>query len=304
MEKPKCSELTKAGKSCTRFAKINGRCKQHAEMYGGGDNANVEPVTPVITITFGDVAENHARMQKIGTLADRGFTIPELFSASEAFTALGCETEIIPLETALPEDIRNDADQAAILIVRQGVQVLLQGNDATLDDLLREHTALTWDSKALMRGKVVNKHARHNLCYADEAQVADYAAGKGTTIAWNAVPLLTHIRMKLPEFVGAAAANLNAEGNLYYDPKQCGIGFHGDAERKKVIALRLGGTIPLHYQWFQYSKPVGDRVKLTLNHGDLYIMSAKAVGFDWLKKKTLTLRHAAGADKFLQTKED
>jgi hypothetical protein len=81
---------------------------------------------------------------------------------------------------------------------------------------------------------------------------------------------------------------------MYYDVSKCGIGFHGDAERRKVIAIRLGESMPLHYQWFQNSKPVGQRIELQINNGDLYIMSDKAVGFDWLKKKQLTLRHAAG----------
>ena len=33
-----------------------------------------------------------------------------------------------------------------------------------------------------------------------------------------------------------------------------------------------------------------------LNSGDVYIMSDKAVGFDWKRSSLLTLRHAAGKD--------
>ena len=32
-------------------------------------------LSKVYTITFGDVAENHAKMQKIGTLHDSGYSI-------------------------------------------------------------------------------------------------------------------------------------------------------------------------------------------------------------------------------------
>jgi hypothetical protein len=35
----------------------------------------------------------------------------------------------------------------------------------------------------------------------------------------------------------------------------------------------------------------------------MYVMSYKAVGFDWKKKSIMTLRHAAGSDKFLVIKE-
>lgn len=45
------------------------------------------------------------------------------------------------------------------------------------------------------------------------------------------------------------------------------------------------------------------RGEVILNNGDIYIMSEKAVGTDWKKKNTLTLRHAAGAPKYLGFKE-
>jgi 2-hydroxy-3-keto-5-methylthiopentenyl-1-phosphate phosphatase len=39
-----------------------------------------------------------------------------------------------------------------------------------------------------------------------------------------------------------------------------------------------------------------------LNDGDIYFMSQKAVGTDWKRKIIPTLRHAAGAKKYLITK--
>ena len=81
---------------------------------------------------------------------------------------------------------------------------------------------------------------------------------------------------------------------------KCGIGFHGDAERKRVIALRLssGKCYPLHYQWFKNGKPIGKRAIVELEDRDFYVMSAKTVGTDWKKKLIPTLRHATGAEKF------
>ena len=43
---------------------------------------------------------------------------------------------------------------------------------------------------------------------------------------------------------------------------------------------------------------IGDRFILEPEHGDFYVMSDKATGYDWKSKSKLTLRHAAGSDKF------
>ena len=82
---------------------------------------------------------------------------------------------------------------------------------------------------------------------------------------------------------------------MYYDIKKCYIGFHGDTERKIVMAVRLGATIPIHYRWYQEGKPIeGKEWSININDGDMYIMSDKAVGTDWKRRKIKTLRHAAG----------
>ena len=45
---------------------------------------------------------------------------------------------------------------------------------------------------------------------------------------------------------------------------------------------------------------MGNRVKLLLEHGDIYVMSEKATGFDCKKRDVFTLKHAAGCAKFLK----
>ena len=65
-----------------------------------------------------------------------------------------------------------------------------------------------------------------------------------------------------------------------------------------MIAIRLGTSMPIYYNWFYKSEPKGQRMLIQLNHGDMYIMSEKAVGNDWKLKNKPTLRHAAGAAKY------
>lgn len=110
--------------------------------------------------------------------------------------------------------------------------------------------------------------------------------------------MTTAVTDRFVEFFGEKAQNLKGEGNYYYDVTKCGIGFHGDSERRKVIAIRLGASIPIHYQWFQRNLPTGNRMIFPLDDGDIYVMSEKAVGTDWKKKIDFTLRHATGCAKF------
>lgn len=253
-----------------------------------------------ITITFCDCAENHVGMEKIGKMVKKGFTLNDLIKIRKIFRRMGAECELVDL-CELVDDNQN-LEPDSILIIRGGIGYLLadgQYDEQLIDDLYNELSALEWDMKAKMYGRVVNKNARHNLCFANINREPDYESGRGTIIRFRDLPLLNKLRRCLTKITGV---NLVAEGNRYYDISKCGIGFHGDSERRQVIGARLGATIPLVYQWFYKSEPIGLMKKLYVNHGDLYIMSDKATGNDWKQKNKPTLRHAAGCKKYLQIK--
>lgn len=247
-----------------------------------------------LTITFGDVAENHVRMQQIGEKAEQGFTPDELRRMHAYLAANGVESQLVDLGAHLPVEYGPMA--ANFLIIRNGVELFLRSKDALLQELM----ALDYDTKAFMYGREVDKKARYNLCFGDVDQEPDYPAAKGRIVDFRHLPLLNHIRTYLPVIAGEKSRNLQAEANLYYDLRKCGVGPHGDAERRIVVGLRLGESFPFVYQWYFRSHPVGPRIDFMLNHGDMYIMSEKAVGTDWRRKIIPTLRHAAGCEKYLQ----
>lgn len=258
----------------------------------------------VITITFGDQAENHVGMEKIGTPADKGFSIEKLEKAKEKLEKAGVECELINLNESLEKIGINDAPPAVVLKIKNAVNFMLEEMGADTDDLFNELVSFPWDTKAKMYGRVVDKHARHNVCFYETPQEPNYEEGKGRIVAYDDVPLLNSIRENLPKLLGKDAKDLAGEGNFYYDTNICGIGFHGDSERKKVVALRVGqNSTPMHYQWFKDSKPVGERIIVELDVGDIYAMSEKAVGSDWKSKKIYTLRHATGCKKFTTIEE-
>ncbi len=191
------------------------------------------------TLTFGDQAENHKGMQKIGTMAESGFQIEDLQKAKEWFESKGAKCEIAALHEGLKEELRTNELNSYVLIARKGLNAVLETEKG--DDLFfNEQKALNKDRKAFMYGRVVNKHARHNLCFGEEAQDADYQSGKGTIIPFS---ILEKVRNTLNNVVGKKAE----KGNYYYDVTKCGIGFHGDTERRLVIGIRVGTTFPLHY---------------------------------------------------------
>lgn len=240
------------------------------------------------TLTFGDRAENHKGMQMLGEGASEGFTGEDLQRTMAWFQQKGATPNIYNLNLQLPEG--KVADQAYLLVIPGGLRYIMDP-----DALYREQDVLPKDTKAYMFGSVKEKHARHNLCFGETSQKADFENGKGTVFAFDELPLLKQLREIFPEIIGEKGRGLVAEGNYYFDITQCYIGFHGDSERKKVIGVRLGAPFPLYYQWYERSEPIGYMGGLVLNHGDIYVMSEKTVGWDWLKKKTVpTLRHAAG----------
>jgi len=251
---------------------------------------------PTTTLTYCDQAENHIDMEQIGVLCHEGFTLEELKKIQEKVGG-----DIKELACLREEDGKKILvnQKGFLLVIKDGVNKILEGQ---LDELKKEQFSLSPDKKAYMYGRVVNKHARHNLCFSDVGHPPDYENKKGTVIAYDTVPFTKLLREKIGLFLPEKTKDLVCEGNYYYDVKKCGIGFHGDAERRKVIGVRLGDSIPLHFQWFYKNKPVGKRIEFMLNDGDIYIMSDKAVGFDWKQYNILALRHAAGSQKFLEIK--
>ena len=79
-----------------------------------------------------------------------------------------------------------------------------------------------WDTR---RSKVLNKHARYNVCFGSNSQNPDYDNKIGTIIAYDNIPTLKIMRENIGKLLGEITTNLEVEGNYYYNIKKCGIGF-------------------------------------------------------------------------------
>ena len=251
------------------------------------------------TITWGDVAMNEVHMQRIGDEAEQGVSAERLREIKAELEVRGMLCYLIDLRQLLP--MRESAPEAAVLVVKGGVGPLTEDPHGEAK-LLTEQRSMPIDYKAYdpRNGGVFDKRNRGNNLLGDYDQAADYADKQGTVVDCFHYPVTSKLRAALTSLLGANNP-LVGETNHYFDASACGIGWHGDRERKMVAGVRLGPGatgMPLKFLWFLDSKPVGAEGRLLLDAGDVYFMSEKAVGFDWLTKKELTLRHAAGADKY------
>lgn len=254
-----------------------------------------------ITITFGDCAENHKGMQIIGNSSLEGYNLDNLIKIKEKFEKKFKNTdvicEIIDLTLLLDNNDKEKVETAYILILRQGINKLIEKYNLHMEDVFNELKELDWDKKFLMYGKVVNKRARYNLCFSDKEQEPDYEQGKGRIIKWKDVPILKKIKKRLKKII-EDINKLEGEGNYYYDITKTGIAYHCDLERKKVIGVRLGNNMPLCFQWFNYNKPIGNNLEINLDGGDIYIMNEIAKGIKPNNKNKYILKHSAGCKKY------
>jgi CRISPR/Cas system-associated protein endoribonuclease Cas2 len=231
----------------------------------------------------------------------------------------------------IKKDIEN-AEDAYIFYAPNIVDCLLGQNKQ--NQMYKQHDILETDKRGLKPGHfstqsirkaikqndmedlLVNYGARHNLVYNQDDEQPNWMDNlytgnqdlvdtttkrqdlsrllHGRVVSFDKIPLTKKIRETLPKLFGSKAKNLKAEGNFYYDISKTGITWHGDTERVIVIAVRLGKPNILQYQWKYRKIEIGDLFKKTLNSGDLYAMSEKAVGTDWKRSIIPTLVHSAG----------
>ena len=253
---------------------------------------------PTITLTFCESGENHVHNQMVGRQIPHGLSASQVRSLAETIE----DSELIELNTLL--DDSEKAEEACVLVIRGGIDKLIDGSKNLLHDLLD----LDWDTQYFSRrhGKVVNKHARSNLIFAQDSQRPCYEEGKGTIVAYSEMPVLEKLKDRIYEtFIKQhfdEPIELIAEGNCYANNFKQGIGWHGDSERKLVVGVRLGAKMILKFAWFYRSLPASKSHEITLHHGDIYIMSSKAVGSDWNLRSKYTLRHCAGSLFFTKDK--
>lgn len=246
-------------------------------------------------ITFGEVSILHVGGKQYGNgIKSSGFSISKLKSIKEK---IGKFAEIIWISDKLPANLVND-NEACVLVIRQNEDFI---SKKYADELLNEQCNIDYDSQYWdnRRQKTLTKRARLNIVFGENEIDHSEDYKQCTVKSFNNIPRLQKFKSSLPTIFGSDAENLSAEGNHYHHDKSY-IGFHGDTERKIVICLSLGKTSTIRFSWrMPYSSEHSvEPTDIKINHGDIYIMSEKATGFDWKKRSKVRVVHSTQINGF------
>ena len=160
-------------------------------------------------------------------------------------------------------------------------------------------------------GKLKNKNARWNTNYADIEQKGDItnpdpAKRVPSLVPFTKVPHIAAVRERLNtlgDILGLDTLNLYGEVNIYRKSKTIqGIGEHMDKEREMVIGLTVGTVSRfICFQAYQGMQPIGPKLKIRLDPGDMYFMDIIGKGTGSVMKPHI--RHHAtggtGSERFL-----
>lgn len=265
----------------------------------------------LVTCTFADNGENNAGGQHVGTMggAELAHSPAELEAMCTELVEKGVDAkvykfhELVEAPSTLPS-----MPEATVLVIKRHDWLV---SKTDVDSIEKDLWKTPIDTMA-MHGRganraLKNKNARHNNCMTDAAvrppSIAakeDYENGAGSVVDLQTIPKLATLRDRLAKLVKRDLPVI--ENNFYYEiGRRCGIGWHGDAERRITVLMRFGEAskkMPLKFQCFYNYKPVGDICEFHLESGDIVVMSKVANGQDWMDPPRLrwTMRHATGIE--------
>ena len=259
-------------------------------------------VQPDYSMVFCDCAFSQpgGHSKTNGVMAEEGFSADKLRRVCASLNEIGIRARIVDLRAdaeskGAPASTLERMDEAVVLVIHDGANALTK-DPQMANKMLKEHQGLAYDTTTLMYKKVCVARSRRNLYFAEEARPGDMANGQNTVVAWPTVPANVQCLRALTELLGTTDVN-TAVANYYPDPRKCGIGWHGDAERRQTIMVRLGSGSnrrPIHFMWCEKANKIVSPVTIPLQHGDVMVPCAKAVGTDYKTMSVPTVRHATG----------
>jgi hypothetical protein len=218
-----------------------------------------------------------------GVKAERGFSAEKLRGIHQNN----------PTSTRIHELTPHCTDPSA----RDAVVLVIALPKALADAARDEVEAMPFATKTIGRGgKVCDAHTRHLAYIGPQAQDADPETGQQPVRTWGQLPASAAVRDYVNEVLGDTECQVGC-ALRYPNIFECGIGWHGDAERRKSIVVRVGNNSaknPLFFMWFRHWDAISKPIPVHLEHGEVAVACEVAVGTDWKSSSIPTVRHATG----------
>ena len=195
--------------------------------------------------------------------------------------------------------------KACILVIKNGIELLMESTDAA--KLYKEQEQVRYDGRFFDKNKVKVRRAHKTMLFATEGRNASDDYTQPSVTAFSEVPLANKIRTSFQTLLGDRAADLNVNGTKYHtsvyekgdDGKSMknpsNMGWHGNDNCKIVVGVCLGASASLSFIWRlpgSQKNLTDTRVTIPLTHGDVYVLSEKAIGYDYKSSSLLRCLHS------------
>ena len=259
---------------------------------------------PSFRLTFSDVVSHGQGMEQFGIPVSSGFNNNELCSMSSILPHE--KIELHNIKSILPTTLY-DIPDIMVLIMRgffndEANNILKVLSSSENSDNDGNIVGLQWDTQRVKNGKIVENRLSNKLVFYDlmgnYKYPSDFSQNRGTIYNYKKIPALNNLHKVLFSTMGAG---MGIEADSFPNIQECYIPMAQEKIKRKNIGMILGSDFPLHFRWYHNQQSCSDLYTINLKHGDLYILSDDAAGYQKELKTKLYLKHGLGYNQKLTT---
>ncbi len=266
-----------------------------------------------VTIVFGNKRKNKFTSEKLEDDDVPGLSLYDLLEIKKFVKKeYKCKCDVYDLTQCMKDvEVNVDLAEANVIVIRGlFADILDKANKVftTDEEVIKRGSikSVKWDDNAFIRGELKRSSARKFLLFerlgVNEVckKEMDSTTLKASVYNIDKFPLMEIMSERIEDIVSRIYERddieLRVEGNFYYDLDKTQLPFHRDRERSLTIACRFGDNFPTLFSYFHENIRISDIHNLTVNAGDVYIMTKHASGYK-LGPGALVVKHAAGRTK-------
>lgn len=251
------------------------------------------------SVMFEDKVEGY-KTEEIGTTSEFGFTNEELFEIYKLFPD---KSQLINLKNMLPQ-LLHDFPDVYVLVVKNPFEN--ESNELLNVCISPENsengniTGISWDTFRVRKNKngdktVIQAKDKHRILFNDLSNQYKRSCIPNYDLCSiynsNKIPSLMRIKNYLDSFLRFSSV---VEAYSYFNVSETYTSFHRDRDRRKLILMRLGVSLPVNFRWYHGTIKCSSTFSINLNHGDLLFMSDSVNGYGKEGLTKLYLKYSEG----------